>query len=315
MKKPIAAILIFLFIVLACIYLLIPSKILIQQTLTIPTNARGFQRTFLEDRIWEQWWPEGKIKDTAGMKQTGFLLNSRKYTIVEKRMSSIILCADHADSAKAVLYFISPRPDSVKLVLEAEVATSAMPAERVRKYFQSKQLENDLKTLLNKIRTFYTNEDNIYGTHIEKSLVVDSILIFTNAISEGPPSTKFIYALVDSLKEYAASQSAKETGFPMLNISTTDSINYLTKVAIPVNKRLPSSGNISHRWMLGGGTILITEVKGGPASITKAFEEITHYAHDNQRVAPAIPFQSLITDRRKEPDTSRWITRIYYPVM
>jgi hypothetical protein len=28
----------------------------------------------------------------------------------------------------------------------------------------------------------------------------------------------------------------------------------------------------------------------------------------------AIPFQSLVTDRSKQPDTTKWITNIYTPV-
>jgi hypothetical protein len=67
--------------------------------------------------------------------------------------------------------------------------------------------------------------------------------------------------------------------------------------------------------MLGGGNILITEIKGGSASIDKAFKEMENYVSDYRRTPPAIPFQSLVTDRMKEPDTSKWITRIFYPVM
>jgi hypothetical protein len=145
--------------------------------------------------------------------------------------------------------------------------------------------------------------------------VTDSILISTYSHSKNYPSTNFIYGLIDQLKKYIASQSAKETGFPMLNINTTDSINYLTRVAIPVNRKLPSSGNISYKWMLSGGNILVTDVKGGPSSINNAFDQVENYVNDYHHFAPAIPFQSLITDRSKEPDTSKWITIIYYPVM
>jgi hypothetical protein len=106
-----------------------------------------------------------------------------------------------------------------------------------------------------------------------------------------------------------------ETGFPMLNIYKTDSVNYLTRVAIPVDKKLPSSGNISYKWMLGGGNILVTDVRGGPFSIDSAFQQLEYYVHDYNRTSPAIPFQSLVTDRSKVPDTTKWITRLYYPVM
>ena len=67
--------------------------------------------------------------------------------------------------------------------------------------------------------------------------------------------------------------------------------------------------------MLPGGNILITEVKGGPEEIKKAYRQVELYISDFQRVAPAIPFESLVTDRRAEKDSTKWITRIYYPVM
>ena len=67
--------------------------------------------------------------------------------------------------------------------------------------------------------------------------------------------------------------------------------------------------------MLGGGNILVTEVKGGKAEINKAYKQIMNYMADHSRTPPAIPFESLVTDRRNEPDSNKWITRIYYPVM
>ena len=67
--------------------------------------------------------------------------------------------------------------------------------------------------------------------------------------------------------------------------------------------------------MLGGGNILITEVKGDNKEIQKAYTQIQHYISDYKRIAPAIPFESLVTDRRKQPDSSQWVTKIYYPVM
>jgi hypothetical protein len=101
----------------------------------------------------------------------------------------------------------------------------------------------------------------------------------------------------------------------MLHITTSDSLQFTTRVAIPVNKKLPGSGSISYRWMLGGGNILVTEVKGGPYSIRQAFRQLEYYVVDHRRIAPAIPYESLVTDRRSQKDTAQWVTRIYYPVM
>jgi hypothetical protein len=183
------------------------------------------------------------------------------------------------------------------------------------RFFTANKIKKGIPELLQSIKSYHSNTLNLYGYDIQKKSVVDSTLISTSKEIKGYPSTAVIYSLIDELKNYIQQQAANETGYPMLNIFTKDSITYLVKVAIPVDKKLPSSGNISYRWMLGGGNILITEVKGDNQEIQKAYTQIQQYISDYKRVAPAIPFESLVTDRRKQPDSSQWITKIYYPVM
>lgn len=144
--------------------------------------------------------------------------------------------------------------------------------------------------------------------------MADSNYIFTSATSANYPVTDTIYKMIDRLKNYVSKNGAKETGYPMLNIFK-ERESYIVKVALPVDKKLTNSGDIKYRWMLKGGNILIAEVKGGSYQIEKAFKEMANYVEDHNRVAPAIPFQSLITDRRQEPDTNKWVTKIYWPVM
>ena len=69
------------------------------------------------------------------------------------------------------------------------------------------------------------------------------------------------------------------------------------------------------RTMPGRNVILFTQVKGGNGIATWALEQIKNYADDHHLKTPAIPYFSLVTDRRKEADTSKWITDIYYTVM
>ena len=44
-------------------------------------------------------------------------------------------------------------------------------------------------------------------------------------------------------------------------------------------------------------------------------KQMEQYVSDHKYVRIAIPFQSLVTDRMNEPDSSKWITKIYYPIM
>ncbi len=316
MKKWLIGFIIILSFLVACMYIFIPSTIVFQQDLVVHANSQGFYRTFLDDSSWQKWWPEENKSDTTNTSLHRFYFNGYNYTITEKRMNGILISiSDSTTSASTLLTFIATMPDTMHLIWAGHMPTSTMPLKRFQTYRRVKKLENDMSTILKKLQSFYSKPENVYGIFISKALVSDSLLIFTDAKSNGFPTTEFIYSQIDQLRKYIADQSAKETGFPMLNINTADSINYLTKVAIPVNKRLKSSGNISFRWMLGGGNILITEIKGGSASIDKAFKEMENYVSDYRRTPPAIPFQSLVTDRMKEPDTSKWITRIFYPVM
>lgn len=313
MKKWWLIIPVILLILVLYTYLVIPNTVSIHQGLLVHANSRSVQRVMMDEKKWEKWWP-GKTQP-ANSSQS-FTYNGYTYSIIDRKLTTIDLAvADGSFSTIVSLNFIPLSADSVAFTMVAEKTLPTMPAKRLQYYFKATQLSKDFTVLLQKMGAFYSNTDNVYNVRIEKGLVVDSTLITTSASSKGQPTVESIYALIEKLKNYAAAQGASQTGYPMLNIRTTDSINFLTRVAIPVNKKLPSSGDIEYRWMLGGGNILVTEVKGGPAALNAALQQMETYISDHNRIPPAIPFQSLITDRSKEKDTSKWVTRIYYPVM
>jgi hypothetical protein len=62
------------------------------------------------------------------------------------------------------------------------------------------------------------------------------------------------------------------------------------------------------------GKILVTEVKGGNYTTGEALKQLDIYLDDNHLSSPAIPFESLVTDRSQETDTAKWVTKIYYPI-
>jgi hypothetical protein len=92
-----------------------------------------------------------------------------------------------------------------------------------------------------------------------------------------------------------------------------DSGLFKTEVAIPVNKAIPQNKIYLIKRMVPG-KILVAEIKGGDYSAREALRQMHIFMTDNNLSSPAIPFQSLITNRMEEPDTLKWITKIYYPV-
>jgi hypothetical protein len=315
MRKWIVLLLVLLAIAAACLYFLIPNKLVVTRTKSFSVNGKAFSRTILDEEKWKKWWPGTVLlKDTNGLGR--YQYKDRVYSIVEKRLSSVVIRVESEQkSFTTELVFLPVKADSVVVTWQGEQATSFQPLERLQQFFAVKSFDKDFAFILEKLRIFYANESNIYGISIKKDHVVDSTLISTSATTKGYPSTNSIYLMIDELKAFAKKNGAKQTGRPMLNVTTTDSITFFNKVALPVDKKLKDEGKILYRWMLGGGNILVAEVKGGPYTIQKGFEAIEKYTEDHNRIAPAIYFQSLVTDRRQEPDSSKWITKLYWPVM
>ncbi|MFT3681908.1 MAG: hypothetical protein QM791_16665 [Ferruginibacter sp.] len=308
MKKWIIAITSFI-ILMSLTYVFIPDTISINRSVVINNNIKSLYRCFSEQDNWKKWWPGKSSTD-------GLLLNGKTYSLPDRTVSSVFVDIDHAGgSSSSSITFIPEGTNNVKLEWDAQIITSYNPIKRLQVYFSTKNLAADFDLLLGKMKLFSSSTENLYGIDIRRELVKDSALVSTYDSSKGYPSVEKIYSLVDELRNYVNSQQAVVTDSPMLNIYTKDSIYYLTKVALPTSRRLPSSGKIEYRWMLGRGNILAADVKGGDKSLQKGFETVENYVQDHELAAPAIPFYSLITNRLAQPDSSKWITRIYYPIM
>jgi hypothetical protein len=313
MIKWLAGIVACLLILIVCVYFFIPHNITIDKKTEATINLKTLQRGLLDENTWKEWWPGSKV-DSNG--RTIFQYKGYHYFISDKQLSTTTLSVQKGNYSTTASINYIPHDDShVTISGHINEDLPVMPIDRIRAYINLKALNNDLGDLLGHIKQYYSNDDHIYGIHIVKALVKDSSLISTSGNSKGYPDPSFIYGMINQLKDYAHSHNASQTDYPMLNVYTQDSINFLTRVALPVDKKLPSSGKIEYRWMLGGGNILVTEVNGGPGNINNAIHQVENYISDYNRTPPAISFQSLVTDRLKEPDSTKWKTKLYYPVM
>lgn len=305
-----------LLVLVGFIYVFIPGEIQVHSQAYIKFPRTGLERVLFNDDSWKKWFPSTSEKEKRDTTFQDFSFNNYQYKIQGKRTSSVLFDIHRGNAViTSSLNLFYENKNTAILEWNARLPASNNPVKKLKAYFEAKKLGKELKRILNKIEFFFTKTENIYGCLIEEKLVEDSVLMFTDTISEGYPSTEFIYNLIDNLKKSILANSVRETGFPMLNATTTDSTRYVVKVAIPVNKEMPSSGNISYKKMMKTGNILVTEVKGGPYIINKAFMQMENYVTDHERIPPAIPFLSLVTNRMQEPDSSKWVTRIYYPVM
>lgn len=312
MKKILLILLALILIALTCIYLFIPNVVQHSSSHYSPYRYDALLRRLRQPANWFCW-----ADSHPALVQNGQLqLNDISFRADSFSQSALYFSPVAPAQGHQLRLSISPaNGDSARLQWEYRSATSYNPVQRIQRYNEAQSVISALDQLSAHTNNYFRSTGGVYGFAISEALVSDSLLISTSAGSKTYPDIPFIYSLIDKLYSYLQQHDAQATSAPMLNILKQPEGGYLTRVALPVNRELPQRNDISFKRMLAGGNILITEVKGGPAQIEKATAQVENYIKDFKRMSPAIPFLSLVTDRRQQPDSTQWITRICYPAM
>lgn len=299
MKKWIIGIVALLGIFVACIYIFIPAKLSILQATPVKCSPNGTYRALADTGKWKLWWPESPYHFTVQQP----LLHGIDITVHYKN-----------DSIPSRIVIMPVGPDSITLIWQCTYPSSNNPFKRIGSYQQALDLKENFSGIFASLKAYLENPVNVYGHAISQTSTKDTMLVAVRASSTGAPGMQQVYDLVNQLKAYAAQNGATQTGYPMLNTTPLGGDKFQFMVALPVNKELPAKGSFFARRMVPGN-FMMTEVTGGLKTVDDAIKQLQQYAIDHQRTSMAIPFQVLVTDRQQEQDTTKWITRIYYPVM
>ena len=305
MKKILTGLVLLLAAALAAVYLFIPGKIKIDTSISLKAALPGVSRSLLNDSNWSKWWP-GK---------TPFIYNDRTYAIAGKIFNTFDIDIQNGiDTLNSRMELILIKADTMTINWSAEQQTSYNPFQRFSDYRKVKTTEKNMLAILNSMKAYMKRPENIYGITINETKVMDSVLVSTSRSFEQKPSAEDINAMIQRLRKYIAQNNAIEKNSPMLNILKIDSSHYEVMTAIPVDRQLPNTNEFASKFLLKGGYILEAQIQGGPATIENSLKEFENYRADYKYNSPAIPYQLLVTDRIKEADTTKWITKLYYPV-
>jgi len=305
MKKLLIVLLTFAALAIMCSYIFIPSKIKISSVVTGPANGIAAHRVLMDDDTWVKWWPNEKV----------FFLEKTSFKLTKKMFNSFeFMIYKGNDSLISQLQIIPVDLDSANLVWSCEIPTGNNPVKRFGRYNIATAIKKDLDFLLDSLIGFVSNHKNIYGFIINEAIVKDSILISTRKLFDHYPNEFETEELIKKLRAYISANNAKETNYPMLHVRHLDNMHFEAMTAIATDIKLPDNNEFASKMLLKGGNLLEGEIKGGHASIRKAFDEYENFIKDYGQTSPAIPYELMITDRTKERDTAKWITRLCYPV-
>ncbi|MDB5229973.1 MAG: GyrI-like protein [Chitinophagaceae bacterium] len=313
MKKGLLILSGIIIIALICTYLFIPSKINVIASTEANMNADAVFRTLRTETTWQKWWP-GKIEKEN--QKNIFTWNGNRFSIGQISYNAFQMNTDiNGNHFESLLYLVPGENNKVLINWETNYKASTNPFVRIKQYLYAKKLENAFTSVLSKIKSYVQSSANVYGFDIQKEKVAYEYVTTSAATFNHDPLPKEIYSLVGVITSYVEQNGGKVIGYPILNITSADSAHFETRIAIPTNKKLSSTNTILSKWMMKGGYILTTEVKGGKRNIEQAMQQVNQFLIDNHYSRIAIPFQSLITNRLNEPDTNKWITKVYYPVI
>jgi DNA-directed RNA polymerase subunit L len=300
MKKWIIALSVVIVLSVIGIYLFIPSNLSVSTVRGLNCTANGTFQTLSNQSKWTKWFPSS--------------LDTSKYTI-DKLLSNTLHITIHSenDTIKSIIQLLPFSPDSTIIQWKCEIPTSNNPFNRIQRYQKAVAIKNDMDEILDHLRSFVEKPQNIYGFDIQRTTFTDTLLMTTKTTLKNYPSISETYQLINLLKDHIAQKNASQTGDPMQNVTPLDTNQFQVMVALPVNKVLADAPPFLFRRMIPG-SFMKAEAKGGPQTIKEALRQMQLYFSDHRKTAMAIPFEYLVTDRMAEPDTAKWITRIYAPV-
>jgi hypothetical protein len=196
---------------------------------------------------------------------------------------------------------------------QCDLHTTFNPFERINQYFEAVNTKKNMEEVLSNLKAFVKKDENVYSLKISETSIRDSFLISKKQLFTQQPTMQDVYSLINDLKIYAAKNNCVQTYVPMLNI-LHDSDKYRVMVALPINKEITAKPPVSFVKMVTGN-FMTTQVKGGLLTVQNALQQMQLYFSDYDKTPMAITFQYLVTDRIKETDTTKWVTKIYAPVL
>jgi effector-binding domain-containing protein len=296
------------------IYRLIPANIVILRVSPAQVTLNGANRVLPDVSKWKKWWRNeaGQPPDNDGY----FIYNGYQFRVTDHEMNVVGVEISKGNfRLNSIMHLVNLSHDSTVIIWQSDTVSSGSdPITRLWRYSKAATISESMKGILHNLKPFISNPQNVYDFSIYKTSTRDTTMLSARFTSPAYPTTTQIYGYFDALKKSIQKQKGIPVGFPMMNIRKLEKDSFETQVAIPTNRELKDDGNIVYRRLVPGNFIA-ANVQGGVYTTNEAMKQVRFFIADNSKQIIANPFQILVTDRIKEPDTLKWITKVYVPVV
>jgi hypothetical protein len=313
MKKWLVGLLLILILMVSAIYIFTPSKIVISSVSTARGNIFGEFRTISQEDKWEKWWRDENGKPHVSGEP--FSYGGTRFRLVQHSYHVAGIEIDQQGlELQSILHLISFKLDSTGAVWQCELPSGMNPLTRIRNYNNASGIKEKMDAVMKNFSSFVSKPENIYGMTIIRVSTTDTTMLSSRFISAAYPTNTELYNYFGQVEKNIQKQKGRVAGCPIMNVRKLENDSFETEVAIPTNHRLNNDGKFIFQRMIPGN-FMTGEVRGGAYTANEAMKQLELFIADYNRAKIANAFQSLVTNRLMEPDTTKWITKVYIPVV
>ncbi len=310
MKKVFVGLLALLIVGLIGVYVFIPSTIHVSKVSFALTNESNVFDFLTQSAQMSKWF-----QDEDGKLDSSFQKHQMQFTLgkVFESGPNIRISKD-GDTAKSLITLIQVKLDSTLIEWRAELPTGNNPLTKIKLYFFAQDIKAAMDELTLQLQSFLSKRENVYGFDIQIGHIADTVLLATYQRSTAKLEPKAYYALLDQMKKFIATKGASIVNPPMMHSKRLSETEVETMLAFPINKVIAVQNGYVIKRMNMGNALVLDLKSGGSATTSFAMQQMDKFIEDFHLTSPAIPFESMITDRILVTDSSKWQTRIYYPI-
>jgi effector-binding domain-containing protein len=313
--------------IIAGIGFILPGKVHVERKLVMKASAQQVFDQIVELRKWEEWspWhnidsamtieysePSSGVGSSYSWKSTHENVGNGSMKITAAEPGKLVSTEmNFMENGTATADFIlKETPEGTEVTWTMDSDLGANPFAHWMGLMIDKFVGKDYEKGLASLKEVSEAAPQL-TVEIKEGVPVDYIGIKTTA-SEAEIS-QVLGTSYGKLMEYAMAAKAEVSGVPFAFYYTYDPAKMELMACLPVNKKLPSKGEIESG-KLAAGQQAVVEFYGPYEKTPQAHEAIDAWMKANNHQPSGPCFEEYVTDPATEKDPNKWLTRVCYPL-
>lgn len=327
--KIIILIIVAIVVLLLIVGLFLPKNVHVESSINIDAPAKVIFNQVNNLKSWDNWSPfleddpnmittyEGPEEGVGAKSLWDMEDGSGNLTIVESipyKKISTDLIFDGEGEARGSLSF-EETDEGVKVIWNFDMDNLSYPLEVYMGCVMDVMMKPYLEKGLSNLKEYCENlpasdmEVEITETYVEPQLslaIKDSVDMYHIGDK--------MHELYSELEAYMMEAGIEISGPPYAVYYCWDTTAPIVlEAGFPVAEKVDGKDRIFFT-ETPGGKVVTTYHYGNYESVGATYMKINEYNEENSKVASGYPWEVYLTDPALEPDTSKWVTQIFFPV-